>query len=617
VINRNETAPQTITVPTADYLRDGVNLTDALGNGSVMTANGEFTVMLNPLKAAIFIMAAGQDIMGPNPSTGLTATANNGVVSSVDLSWTGNSDSASYNVYRSPVQGGGYVKIGMTTGTTYTDANVNNGTTYYYVVRGVDALGNEGANSNEADATPAFPIGYAVLQWPKTIDQVITANYTTVYGQIYVQGLTDAGGDPGAIIAQLGFGAPGSDPATWDWKPMVFNVSSGNNFEYMGGIRADATGTYDYLVRFSDDGGRTWVYGDQDGFYPGNPGTNMPGVMTITPSSDTTAPTAPVASIDFGAANLTVSWTAATDPDDVVAEYRVYRGTTPDGEGAAAIAIVSGSTLSYVDMAVNAGETYYYKVKAFDTSLNASPFSNEVSHAVEPKVIQVTFRVKVPDFTPPADAVYVTGLAAGVSPDPLCGYCGGTASTRMTETAPGSHIWEITLGIPDGTAIQYKYTRSTYDYVEEWGSIKGFTNRVATVAAASPTDLTQLFDDTSDTNPDDNHKAVQNWRDALVTSTVPASGTSGTAPAAITAYFNWDVKSDGADFSNAIVVTKGGTAVAGTISHDGATQSLTFTPAAPLTTGAYTVTIDHVVSLTVQNDGIKIRTPYIFSFTVN
>lgn len=229
----------------------------------------------------------------------------------------------------------------------------------------------------------ALPIGYAVLQWPKTINQGITANYTTVYGQIYVPGLTDVGGGPGAIIAQLGFGPPGSDPASWAWRSMVFNVPIGNNYEYMCGIRADATGTYDYLVRFSDDGGLTWVYGDQDGCIPGvSSGTNMPGFMTITSSSDTTPPSAPVASIVSGAASLTVSWTAATDPDDAVAEYRVYRGTSPDGEGIAEIAIVSGSTLSYVDPQVNAGQTYYYKVKAFDTSLNPSLFSNEVSRGL-------------------------------------------------------------------------------------------------------------------------------------------------------------------------------------------------------------------------------------------
>ena len=61
----------------------------------------------------------------------------------------------------------------------------------------------------------------------------------------------------------------------------------------------------------------------------------------------------------------------------------------------------------------------------------------------------MTFRVKTPAFTPTSDTIYITGQSAAVSPDPLCGYCGGNAATAMHETAPGSHIWEITLGIPD------------------------------------------------------------------------------------------------------------------------------------------------------------------------
>ena len=51
--------------------------------------------------------------------------------------------------------------------------------------------------------------------------------------------------------------------------------------------------------------------------------------------------------------------------------------------------------------------------------------------------------------------VYISGQSQGVSPDPLCNYCGGAASTKMTETAPGSNMWEITLPIPDGTPIQF------------------------------------------------------------------------------------------------------------------------------------------------------------------
>jgi hypothetical protein len=185
----------------------------------------------------------------------------------------------------------------------------------------------------------------------------------------------------------------------------------------------------------------------------------------------------------------------------------------------------------------------------------------------------------------------------------------------MTETPAGSKIWQITLPIPDGTAIQYKYTRGTYNYVEEWGSITGLTNRVATVSANSPTDLTQLFDDTSDTNPDDNHKAVQNWRDALVTKTTLNPGSSGVT-ASIGVSFNWVVKSDGTDLNTAIVVTNNGAVVAGSVVQDTSTATLTFTPTAAFTNGAYTVTVDHVIPITSQNDGIIIKTPYSFTFTV-
>ncbi len=624
LINRNESSPETISVPTAGYLRDGVTFTDALsGTLTASTANGSLgAIALQPLGAAVLVMDAGQTIAGPAAPTNLTATAWDALSSTVALSWTASlsASATGYNVYRSPVEGGGYVRIGSTSALTYTDATVANGTTYYYVVRAVDASGNEGDSSNEASATPALPIGYAVLQYPKTISETITSTYTTVYGQVYIHGLTDAGGDPGAVIAQVALtrtnGGPDGDPATWPWQPMTYNAghTGDNNYEYQGSIRADAPGVYHYLVRFSDDGGRTWTYGDQNGV-----GTSTPGVATIGASADTTAPTAPTLRIDYGASSLTLSWTPATDPDDAVAEYRIYRGASAGGEGATAIAAVSGSTPAYTDTTVAAGQTYYYTIRAYDTSLNGSASSNEVSATVQAKLVHVTFRVKVPAFTPAGDTVYVTGQSQGVSPDPLCGYCGGTASTAMSETAPGSHLWQITLDIPDGTQIQYKYTRGTYDYVEEWGSITGTTNRVATVHANSATSLTQTFDDTSDTNTDDNHKAVQNWRDALVTATSPVSGAVVAPTTAISVGFNWDVKSDGtdaSDFSSAIVVSNGSAPVSGTVTHDSASHSLTFTPVAPLAPGTYTVTVDHVIPLTGQNDGIRIRTPYVFTFTV-
>jgi len=98
------------------------------------------------------------DIREPRPvPSGLIAVPGNTVV---DLSWDSYQisgfDLAGYNVYRSITEGRGYVKINsaLVTETSYHDAGLNNGVTYYYVVTAVDTEGNETDHSREVSATP-------------------------------------------------------------------------------------------------------------------------------------------------------------------------------------------------------------------------------------------------------------------------------------------------------------------------------------------------------------------------------------------------------------------------------------------------------------------------------
>jgi hypothetical protein len=74
----------------------------------------------------------------------------------IQLTWT-HTGAHHYNVYRSTVNGGPYVKIAATASTysTYLDATVINGTTYYYVVREANLLDEEKCESNQASAQPA------------------------------------------------------------------------------------------------------------------------------------------------------------------------------------------------------------------------------------------------------------------------------------------------------------------------------------------------------------------------------------------------------------------------------------------------------------------------------
>ncbi len=90
----------------------------------------------------------------PELPMNLTAAAGNG---KVDLSWAAAEGATSYNIKSSTTAGGPYTIIkNNVSGTTYSDANVTNGTTYYYVVSAVNQAGESG-NSNEVLATPASP----------------------------------------------------------------------------------------------------------------------------------------------------------------------------------------------------------------------------------------------------------------------------------------------------------------------------------------------------------------------------------------------------------------------------------------------------------------------------
>ncbi|MGO8672053.1 MAG: choice-of-anchor tandem repeat GloVer-containing protein [Capsulimonadaceae bacterium] len=87
--------------------------------------------------------------------TGLTATAAN---TQVSLSWTGGAAATSYNIYRGTASGAEVLfDIRFGTGTSYIDAGLTNGVTYFYEVATVNA-GGTSALSNEASATPGTPV---------------------------------------------------------------------------------------------------------------------------------------------------------------------------------------------------------------------------------------------------------------------------------------------------------------------------------------------------------------------------------------------------------------------------------------------------------------------------
>ncbi len=130
-------------------------VTNTLGNYTFTgLANG--TYIVTPTNTGYTFSPANQTatVNGTNlANVNFTATAQQ--AHSVALSWNASTSTVfGYNVYRSTVSGTGYTKINssLVPALGYTDSTVQNGTTYYYVMTGVDSSGNESLYSNEAQA---------------------------------------------------------------------------------------------------------------------------------------------------------------------------------------------------------------------------------------------------------------------------------------------------------------------------------------------------------------------------------------------------------------------------------------------------------------------------------
>ena len=127
----------------------------------------EFRIYANALSAADVAGLYAEQIpmSAPFTPTGLSAMAVS--PARVDLNWNDSVGAVTYNIKRSTVFGGPYTQITSVSGTDYTDINLSESTTYYYVVSAANSVGQSGDSAQAAVTTlaapPAAPSGLSAV----------------------------------------------------------------------------------------------------------------------------------------------------------------------------------------------------------------------------------------------------------------------------------------------------------------------------------------------------------------------------------------------------------------------------------------------------------------------
>jgi len=328
-----------------------------------------------PMFNGIEVLDATPCTTVPSAPTGLTATAS--APSVISLTWTSvappaNCTTSSYSVYGGTTANPTTLIASGLTGTTYSNTGLTASTTYYYVVKAVDAAGTSAASAQASTTTPA----YSAIAPPTNLTAVGSS-----YQQIDLRWVASTASAPNTAPVNYSVYRSTTTP---------FTPSSAN-----------LMGTTVGITNYVDSNYPSTLTGGESSIPPGpgiKPSTTyyyqviastLSGVSPSAAASATSLPAtlstaAPGALIGLtamaeNANEIDLIWNSTNSGvGTVVTTYYVYRSTTPTFTAGASNLIGTTKSNWFQDDVLTASTQYYYQVLA-NNSIGVSPSSTTVT----------------------------------------------------------------------------------------------------------------------------------------------------------------------------------------------------------------------------------------------
>ena len=252
----------------------------------------------------------------------------------VELKWdapTSNAYIVGYKIFQNQIE------IGTTNNTAYNITNLESDTVYYFTVKAYNAAGVLSEASNEISVS----IGIGNDTEPPTVPINTTASAITVTS------------------------------VNLSWDPSSDNVGVVGYKIFRDSIEVGTTAETSYTdINLTQ--GSSYVYNIKAYDAAGNISEASTGItVTTIPAADNESPSSPtnLVAVSNTKDSVSLSWDASFDNVGVKG-YRIYRNDFP---------ITDVYSTNFTDTGLESGNSYIYKVIAFDDAGNISEFSNEIT----------------------------------------------------------------------------------------------------------------------------------------------------------------------------------------------------------------------------------------------
>ena len=435
-----------------DYIKYSTHTSTGYTNSAYLTSGSTYYYKVRALDAngtagawsSVVSVTYKQTLPAP------TVTGGNDAQGRPTLTWNAVTGAAKYEVYRARSRSGEYIKYSTVTGTSYTNTSyIENGNTYYYKVRALDANGTAGA-------------------WSSIVSVTYRAASTGTLSAPTVTGGNDSQGRPtlkwNAVSGAAKYEVYRARSKDGDYiKYSTITGTSYTNISYI-----ENGNTYYYKVRALDANGTAGAWGS---------------IVSVTYKQTLPAPT--VTGGNDAQGRPTLKWNAVSG----AAKYEVYRARSRSGEYIkySTVTGTSYTNTSYIED----GNTYYYKVRALDASGTAGAWSS---------IVSVTYRAASTG-TLPAPTVTGGNDAQG-RPTLTWNAVTGAAKYEVyrARSQSGDYIKYSTVTGTSYTNTSYIEDGNTYYYkvraldangtAGAWGSIVSVTYRAASTGTLSAPTVT-------------------------------------------------------------------------------------------------------------------------------